>query len=151
MRLRGGDAQGPGSGLDGMNLIRDLGAAFLESHCELSDKSSSPFSSNRTMFETEEVSRHKMPAHTVQSRSQTKLVSAFVSQMVIPADPEEMKEFQEQCVAQCQCAVDITLPQAYIILPSKQAFQSIYNRYGYRATGVVHDVYETLLGLLLRE
>lgn len=91
-----------------------------------------------------------MPGFVIQSRSQTKLLSAFVSQMVIPADPEEMKEFQEQCVAQCQCAVDITLPVAYILLPSKQAFQSIYNRYGYRAAGVT-DVHATLLGLLLRE
>uniref|UniRef100_A0A3P8QAP5 Uncharacterized protein n=1 Tax=Astatotilapia calliptera TaxID=8154 RepID=A0A3P8QAP5_ASTCA len=92
------------AGLSGMNpgLIRDLGAAFFESHCEFNDKTSSPFSSNRTMFETEE--------------------------MVIPADPEEMRQFQEQCVAQCQCAVDISMPLAYILLPSKQAFQSIYNR-----------------------
>uniref|UniRef100_A0A4W6EXV5 Autophagy related 2A n=1 Tax=Lates calcarifer TaxID=8187 RepID=A0A4W6EXV5_LATCA len=96
--------QGPAAGLSGMNLglMRDLGAAFFESHCELNDKISSPFSSNRTMFETEE--------------------------MVIPADPEEMRQFQAQCVAQCQCAVDISLPLAYILLPSKQAFQSIYNR-----------------------
>uniref|UniRef100_A0A8C2XIC9 Autophagy related 2A n=1 Tax=Cyclopterus lumpus TaxID=8103 RepID=A0A8C2XIC9_CYCLU len=93
---------GPAAGLDGMNLIRDLGSAFFESHCELNDKTSSPFSSNRTMFETEE--------------------------MVIPADPEEMRQFQAQCVAQCQCAVDINLPLAYILLPSKQAFQSFYNR-----------------------
>lgn len=60
MRVRGGEAHGPASGLDGMNLglIRDLGAAFFESHCELNDKTSSPFSSNRTMFETEEVCSH---------------------------------------------------------------------------------------------
>ncbi|XP_030595462.1 LOW QUALITY PROTEIN: autophagy-related protein 2 homolog A [Archocentrus centrarchus] len=104
VRVRGGVAQGPAAGLSGMNpgLIRDLGAAFFESHCEFNDKTSSPFSSNRTMFETEE--------------------------MVIPADPVEMRQFQEQCVAQCQCAVDISLPLAYILLPSKQAFQSIYNR-----------------------
>ncbi|TKS72259.1 Autophagy-related protein 2 -like protein A [Collichthys lucidus] len=104
VRVRGGETQGPAAGLDGMNLglIRDLGSAFFESHCELNDKTSSPFSSNRTMFETEE--------------------------MVIPADPEEMSQFQTQCVAQCQCAVDISLPLAYILLPSKQAFQSIYNR-----------------------
>uniref|UniRef100_A0A3B4V0L1 Autophagy related 2A n=1 Tax=Seriola dumerili TaxID=41447 RepID=A0A3B4V0L1_SERDU len=95
---------GPAAGLSGMNLglIGDLGSAFFESHCELNNKTSSPFSSNRTMFETEE--------------------------MVIPADPEEMRQFQAQCVAQCQCAVDISLPLAYILLPSKQAFQSVYNR-----------------------
>lgn len=57
--------------------------------------------------------------------------------MVIPADPEEMKQFQAQCVAQCQCAVDINLPLAYILLPSKQAFQSIYNRYINRSTCVM--------------
>uniref|UniRef100_A0A8C9ZHY2 Autophagy related 2A n=1 Tax=Sander lucioperca TaxID=283035 RepID=A0A8C9ZHY2_SANLU len=102
VRVRGGETHGPAAGLGGMNLIRDLGAAFFESHCELNDKTSSPFSSNRTMFETEE--------------------------MVIPADPEEMRQFQAQCVAQCQCAVDINLPLAYILLPSKQAFQSFYNR-----------------------
>ncbi|XP_061581548.1 autophagy-related protein 2 homolog A [Cololabis saira] len=104
VRVRGGEAQGPAAGLSGMNLglLRDLGTAFFDSHCEFNDKTSSPFSSNRTMFETEE--------------------------MVIPADPEEMLQFQEQCVAQCQCAVDISLPLAYILLPSKQAFQSIYNR-----------------------
>lgn len=57
MRVRGGEAQGPAAGLSGMNmgLIRDLGSAFFESHCEFSNKTSSPFSSNRTMFETEEV------------------------------------------------------------------------------------------------
>lgn len=56
VRVRGGDVQEPVSGLGSVNLIRDLGSVFLESHCELGDKSSSPFSSNRTMFETEEVS-----------------------------------------------------------------------------------------------
>ncbi|KAM8909877.1 autophagy-related protein 2 homolog A [Spinachia spinachia] len=100
--VRGGETQGPAAGLDGVNLIRDLGSAFFESHCEITDKTSSPFSSNRTMFETEE--------------------------MVIPADPEEMRQFQAQCVAQCQCAVDVNLPLAYVLLPSKQAFQSFYNR-----------------------
>ncbi|CAB1325069.1 unnamed protein product [Coregonus sp. 'balchen'] len=48
--------------------------------------------------------------------------------MVIPADPEGMQQFQSQCVSQCQCVVDIFLPLAYIFLPSKQAFQSVYNR-----------------------
>uniref|UniRef100_A0A3B4EI02 Autophagy related 2A n=1 Tax=Pygocentrus nattereri TaxID=42514 RepID=A0A3B4EI02_PYGNA len=91
-------------GVVGVGLNRDsgLGSVSMENPCELREKNSSPFSSNRTMFETEE--------------------------MVIPADPEEMKEFQSQCVAQCQYVVDITLPVAYILFPSKEAFQSIYNR-----------------------
>ncbi|XP_051506271.1 autophagy-related protein 2 homolog A-like [Myxocyprinus asiaticus] len=87
---------------EGVNRDLHLGSMSLENPCELSEKNSSPFSSNRTMFETEE--------------------------MVIPADPEEMNEFQAQCICQCQYVVDITFPVAYILLPSKEAFQSIYNR-----------------------
>ncbi|KAI4893707.1 hypothetical protein NFI96_012162 [Prochilodus magdalenae] len=93
-----------GQGVVDVGLNRDfgLGSMSMENPCRLREKNSSPFSSNRTMFETEE--------------------------MVIPADPEEMKEFQSQCVAQCQYVVDIILPVAYILLPSKESFQSIYNR-----------------------
>lgn len=83
VRVRGGEAQDPTAGLDGMNLglIRDLGAAFFESHCELNDKTSSPFSSNRTMFETEEVRRHTEEiTHLILSamslRVQTSLISS---------------------------------------------------------------------------
>uniref|UniRef100_A0A674CIC6 Autophagy related 2A n=1 Tax=Salmo trutta TaxID=8032 RepID=A0A674CIC6_SALTR len=89
-------------GCQWVGLMRDLGSMSFENPCELREKTSSPFSSNRTMFETEE--------------------------MVIPADPEGMQQFQSQCVSQCQCVVDVFLPLAYIFLPSKQAFQSIYNR-----------------------
>uniref|UniRef100_A0A672MWR9 Autophagy related 2A n=1 Tax=Sinocyclocheilus grahami TaxID=75366 RepID=A0A672MWR9_SINGR len=88
---------------EGVNRDLGLGSMSLENPCELREKNSSPFSSNRTMFETEE--------------------------MVIPADPEEMDEFQTQCICQCQYVVDITFPVAYILLPSKEAFLSIYNRY----------------------
>uniref|UniRef100_A0A8C1JSM5 Autophagy related 2A n=1 Tax=Cyprinus carpio TaxID=7962 RepID=A0A8C1JSM5_CYPCA len=88
---------------DGIPRDLGLGSMSLENPCELREKNSSPFSSNRTMFETEE--------------------------MVIPADPEEMDEFQTQCICQCQYVVDITFPVAYILLPSKEAFLSIYNRY----------------------
>ncbi|XP_056625183.1 autophagy-related protein 2 homolog A [Triplophysa dalaica] len=87
---------------EGLNTDLGLASMSLENPCELREKNSSPFSSNRTMFETEE--------------------------MVIPADPEEMKEFQSQCICQCQYVVDITFPVAFILLPSKDAFQSIYNR-----------------------
>ncbi|XP_062331921.1 autophagy-related protein 2 homolog A isoform X1 [Osmerus eperlanus] len=102
VRVNGGEGLGSSLGGMGLGLMRDLGAMSFENPCELREKTSSPFSSNRTMFETEE--------------------------MVIPADPEEMQQFQAQCVAQCQCVVDISLPLACILLPSKQAFQSLYNR-----------------------
>uniref|UniRef100_A0A8C2CPF3 Autophagy related 2A n=1 Tax=Cyprinus carpio TaxID=7962 RepID=A0A8C2CPF3_CYPCA len=102
------DPQNPDGGSDstgvceGVNRDLGLGSMSLENPCELREKNSSPFSSNRTMFETEE--------------------------MVIPADPEEMDEFQTRCICQCQYVVDITFPVAYILLPSKEAFLSIYNR-----------------------
>lgn len=49
------DSDGPGG--VGVGINRDLGFGFvsMESPCELREKNSSPFSSNRTMFETEEV------------------------------------------------------------------------------------------------
>ncbi|XP_038867882.1 autophagy-related protein 2 homolog A-like [Salvelinus namaycush] len=102
VRVSGGEGLGSALGGVGVGLMRDLGSMSFENPCELREKTSSPFSSNRTMFETEE--------------------------MVIPADPEGMQQFQSQCVSQCQCVVDVFLPLAYIFLPSKQAFQSIYNR-----------------------
>lgn len=81
MRVRGGEAQGPAAGLSGMNLglLRDLGAAFYESHCEPNDKTSSPFSSNRTMFETEEVCCHIKQILVHQSSSQFSRPSLFYS------------------------------------------------------------------------
>ena len=55
----GGDSRaGPRLGLD-----RDLGSMSLESPCELRDRESSPFSSNRTMFETEEVGLSSVCLH----------------------------------------------------------------------------------------
>ncbi|KAL2088636.1 hypothetical protein ACEWY4_015535 [Coilia grayii] len=94
-----------GAGVEAaVGVLRDLGlgSMSLENPCEIREKNSSPFSSNRTMFETEE--------------------------MVIPADPEEMRVFQEQCVCESQCVVDVILPNAYILLPSKEALNSVYNR-----------------------
>uniref|UniRef100_A0A8C9TLP9 Autophagy related 2A n=1 Tax=Scleropages formosus TaxID=113540 RepID=A0A8C9TLP9_SCLFO len=99
------DSQDPDSiprSVSGLGLDGDLGSMSMESPCELRERESSPFSSNRTMFETEE--------------------------MVIPADPVEMQEFQWQCVSQSQCVVDITMPLAIVLLPSKEAYQSLYNR-----------------------
>ncbi|XP_057204911.1 autophagy-related protein 2 homolog A isoform X2 [Triplophysa rosa] len=102
VRVNEGAASDSRGAREGLNTDLGLASMSLENPCELREKTSSPFSSNRTMFETEE--------------------------MVIPADPEEMKEFQSQCICQCQYVVDITFPVAFILLPSKEAFQSIYNR-----------------------
>ncbi|KAM6161060.1 autophagy-related protein 2 homolog A isoform 2-T2 [Erethizon dorsatum] len=73
-----------------------------ESPCELREPEPSPFSSKRTMYETEE--------------------------MVIPGDPEEMRTFQSQTLALSRCSLEVTLPSAHIFLPSKEIYESIYNR-----------------------
>ncbi|XP_012969474.1 LOW QUALITY PROTEIN: autophagy-related protein 2 homolog A [Mesocricetus auratus] len=73
-----------------------------ESPCELRQPEPSPFSSKRTMYETEE--------------------------MVIPGDPEEMRTFQSRTLAMSRCTLDVIMPSAHIFLPSKEVYESIYNR-----------------------
>nr|XP_012318457.1 autophagy-related protein 2 homolog A isoform X3 [Aotus nancymaae] len=73
-----------------------------ESPCELQEPEPSPFSSKRTMYETEE--------------------------MVIPGDPEEMRTFQSRTLALSRCSLEVILPSAHIFLPSKEVYESIYNR-----------------------
>ncbi|KAJ1106499.1 hypothetical protein NDU88_003900 [Pleurodeles waltl] len=80
----------------------EINLSSLESPCELKEQEPSPFSSKRTMYETEE--------------------------MVIPGDPEEMAEFQTATVAMSQYVLEVTLPCAHIFFPSKEFYESIYNR-----------------------
>ncbi|XP_016776675.2 autophagy-related protein 2 homolog A isoform X5 [Pan troglodytes] len=74
----------------------------VESPCELREPEPSPFSSKRTMYETEE--------------------------MVIPGDPEEMRTFQSRTLALSRCSLEVILPSVHIFLPSKEVYESIYNR-----------------------
>ncbi|KAM9301925.1 autophagy-related protein 2 homolog A [Gastrophryne carolinensis] len=74
----------------------------VESPCELKQPEPSPFSSKRTMFETEE--------------------------MVIPADPEEMADFQRVALESSQYTLEVTLPRAHVFLPSKDVYENLYNR-----------------------
>ncbi|XP_036114200.1 autophagy-related protein 2 homolog A isoform X1 [Molossus molossus] len=74
----------------------------VESPCELREPEPSPFSSKRTMFETEEL--------------------------VIPGDPEEMRTFQSRALAQSRCSLEVVLPSAHVFLPSKEVYESLYNR-----------------------
>lgn len=80
----------------------EMELSSVESPCELKQPEPSPFSSKRTMYETEE--------------------------MVIPGDPEEMAEFQAQTLAASQYALEVVFPIAHIFLPSKEFYESIYNR-----------------------
>nr|XP_033810044.1 autophagy-related protein 2 homolog A isoform X3 [Geotrypetes seraphini] len=81
---------------------QEMELSSVESPCELKQLEPSPFSSKRTMYETEE--------------------------MVIPGDPEEMAEFQAATVAMSQYTLEVTFPCAHIFLPSKEFYESIYNR-----------------------
>lgn len=73
-----------------------------ESPCELREPEPSPFSSKRTMYETEE--------------------------MVIPGDSEEMRAFQSRALALSRCSLEVVLPSAHVFLPSKEVYESLYNR-----------------------
>ncbi|XP_077183581.1 autophagy-related protein 2 homolog A [Paroedura picta] len=85
-----------------LTKAEEMELSSAESPCELKQPEPSPFSSKRTMYETEE--------------------------MVIPGDPEEMAEFQAQTMAASQYALEVTFPTAHIFLPSKEFYESIYNR-----------------------
>uniref|UniRef100_A0A8C4W0J5 Autophagy related 2A n=1 Tax=Gopherus evgoodei TaxID=1825980 RepID=A0A8C4W0J5_9SAUR len=93
----------------------EMDLSMVESPCKLRQPEPSPFSSKRTMYETEE--------------------------MVIPGDPEEMADFQAKTVAASQYTLEVTLPCVHIFLPSKQFYESIYNRYRGR-DGRGGDIYQ---------
>uniref|UniRef100_A0ABM5F3Q6 Autophagy-related protein 2 homolog A-like isoform X2 n=1 Tax=Pogona vitticeps TaxID=103695 RepID=A0ABM5F3Q6_9SAUR len=80
----------------------EMELSSAESPCELKQPEPSPFSSKRTMYETEE--------------------------MVIPGDPEEMAQFQAQTLEASQYTLEVTFPVMHIFLPSKEFYESIYNR-----------------------
>ncbi|XP_007440636.2 autophagy-related protein 2 homolog A [Python bivittatus] len=80
----------------------EMELSTVESPCELKQPEPSPFSSKRTMYETEE--------------------------MVIPGDPEEMAEFQSQTLAASRYTLELTFPTIHIFFPSKKFYESIYNR-----------------------
>ncbi|XP_059810801.1 autophagy-related protein 2 homolog A [Hypanus sabinus] len=86
-----------------MEKTEDIDLSTVESPCELKQPEPSPFSSKRTMYETEE--------------------------MVIPGEPEEMAEFQSQTLASSQYILELTLPALHLLLPSKEFYQNIYNRF----------------------
>ncbi|XP_032871105.1 autophagy-related protein 2 homolog A [Amblyraja radiata] len=86
-----------------MEKADSLDLSAVESPCELKQPEPSPFSSKRTMYETEE--------------------------MVIPGDPEEMAEFQSRTLASSQYVLELILPTLHLLLPSKEFYESIYNRW----------------------
>lgn len=53
--------------------------------------------------------------------------------MVIPGDPEEMRTFQSRTLALSRCTLDVIMPSAHIFLPSKEVYESIYNRWKHGA------------------
>lgn len=49
--------------------------------------------------------------------------------MVIPGDPEEMRAFKSRALALSRCSLEVVLPSAHIFLPSKEVYESLYNRW----------------------
>ena len=56
--------------------------------------------------------------------------------MVLPADKEELKEFQDKCLSNTKMVVEITLPNACLFLPDKHFFEVLYNRYNTFSTRI---------------
>ena len=50
-------------------------------------------------------------------------------QLVMPGDREETKEFQEKAVANTQLLIELCLPRVHAVLPSKDFFELLYNRW----------------------
>lgn len=50
-------------------------------------------------------------------------------QMVIPGDSEEMRAFQSRALALSRCSLEVVLPSAHVFLPSKEVYESLYNRW----------------------
>ncbi|XP_045024451.1 autophagy-related protein 2 homolog A isoform X1 [Daphnia magna] len=53
---------------------------------------------------------------------------AILDELVIPGDSEETSEFITLACKMCLTQIDISLPKATLLLPSKQFFETIYNR-----------------------
>ena len=49
-------------------------------------------------------------------------------ELVIPASREEVDQFVESTVANCQTLLELSLPQMEAILPNKRFYELIYNR-----------------------
>lgn len=54
--------------------------------------------------------------------------------MVLPGEKEEMREFQEKALSNTRLAVELCLPEVIAVLPSKQFFELLYNRWAHTLT-----------------
>ena len=50
-------------------------------------------------------------------------------QLVMPGDRKEMSEFQDKTAGNTQTALELTLPNVSLLLPSKDFFETLYNRW----------------------
>lgn len=55
-------------------------------------------------------------------------LGAILDELVVPGNNEEIAEFVILACKMCLTQVDISLPKATVLLPSKQFFETIYNR-----------------------
>lgn len=49
-------------------------------------------------------------------------------EVVVPGNKEEMKEFIDYSIKNCQLLLEINLPNLATVMPSKYIFELIYNR-----------------------
>ncbi|KAL3873570.1 hypothetical protein ACJMK2_036667 [Sinanodonta woodiana] len=84
----------------------------LNGVCDFKKAEPSPFSSKKNMYAKEETDKSSLQTE----------------EMVLPADKEELKEFQEKSLSNTKMSLDISLPNVCLFLPSKQFYEILYNR-----------------------
>ena len=55
-------------------------------------------------------------------------VCPLTLQLVMPGDRKEMLEFQDKAAGNTQMVLELTLPNVNLLLPSKDFFETLYNR-----------------------
>lgn len=89
----------------------------LNGACQFGKTEPSPFSSRKYMYGKEDS-----------DQSEDAVMKTISEEMVLPADKDELKEFQEKCLANTKLVVEITLPNVCLFLPDKHFFEVLYNR-----------------------
>ncbi|KAK3609284.1 hypothetical protein CHS0354_037995 [Potamilus streckersoni] len=84
----------------------------LNGICDFKKAEPSPFSSKKNMYAKEETDKNLMKTE----------------EMVLPADKEEFREFQEKSLSNTKMSLDISLPNVCLFLPSKHFLEILYNR-----------------------
>jgi hypothetical protein len=93
----------------------------LHGACQFTKQPTSPFSSKRVMYDNEEVMKLMMSVLLV--------CIALLVQLVMPGDRKEMSDFQDKALNSTLMSFEMNFPNINVIIPEKDVFETLYNRY----------------------